>query len=88
MKITTLYDNYKTKEKLEIGWGFSCLIENSKKILFDAGEEDKKLFSNMEKLNINVKDIDILVISHNHFDHTGGLSKIKELNSKARLQVH
>jgi len=88
MKITTIYDNYKTNQNLEIGWGFSCLIENNKKILFDAGEEDKKLFSNMEKLGIDVKDIDTLVISHNHWDHTGGLSKIKELNPKIKILMH
>ena len=87
MRITTIYDNYKTKEDLEIGWGFSCLIESDKKILFDAGEENKKIFSNMKKLGIDVKDIDILIISHMHWDHTGGLDRIRELNPNIKIYL-
>ncbi|MBW2992859.1 MBL fold metallo-hydrolase [Candidatus Woesearchaeota archaeon] len=86
MKITTIYDNYRIREDLAFGWGFSCLIEiNNKNILFDAGEEDKKIFSNMEKLGIDVKDAGILFISHEHWDHTGALKKIMEKNPNIKL---
>lgn len=86
MKITTIYDNYRTNEDLDYGWGFSCLVEiNDKKILFDAGEEDKKIFSNMEKLGISVEDVDELVISHDHWDHTGALKKIMNKNPNIKL---
>jgi 7,8-dihydropterin-6-yl-methyl-4-(beta-D-ribofuranosyl)aminobenzene 5'-phosphate synthase len=86
MELMTIYDNYKIRKDLAIGWGFSCLVSiDNKKIVFDVGEEDKKIFSNMKKLKIDIKDIDILIISHRHWDHTGGLKKIKELNPKLKI---
>ncbi|NQU78736.1 MBL fold metallo-hydrolase [Candidatus Woesearchaeota archaeon] len=77
MKITTIYDNYRCRDDLHAGWGFSSLIEiNGKNILFDTGENPETTLENMERLNINVEDIDIVVISHEHHDHTGALSEI------------
>lgn len=85
MKITTIYDNYKKREDMKKGWGFSCLVEtNNKKILFDAGEDFENLFYNMQKLEIKPEEIDLIVISHEHWDHTGGLSEIKKL-TKAKI---
>ena len=52
------------------GWGFSCLVDN---ILFDTGEKAESLFANMDKLSIDRSAIEAVVISHTHWDHTGGL---------------
>ncbi len=83
MKFTILYDN-KAKE-LRPGWGFSCLIENGKRILFDTGGDARILEYNMNKLGINPEEIDIQVISHEHWDHINGLDYILGKNPELRV---
>lgn len=84
MKITILYDNNAGRD-LKSGWGFACLIENKKKILFDTGNSGSKLIHNMKKLEIEPKDITTVAISHNHWDHTGGLKEFLKLNNNAEV---
>ncbi|MBN1896208.1 MAG: MBL fold metallo-hydrolase [Candidatus Aenigmarchaeota archaeon] len=75
MKITVIYDN-NAKDGLKSGWGFSCLIESDKNILFDCGDNEKSLLYNIKKLAIDLKTIDMIILSHEHWDHTGGLADI------------
>jgi len=85
MKITVLYDN-NPRQGLKSGWGFACcLIENKKKILFDTGNSGSKLIHNMKKLEIEPRDITTVVISHNHWDHTGGLKEFLKLNNNVKV---
>lgn len=82
LKLTIVYDNNKYDPRLETKWGFSCLIEGLfKTVLFDTGGDSSTLLSNMRKLNIDPKEIDAIVLSHIHGDHTGGLSGFLEENS-------
>ena len=79
MKLTIVYDNevYKKSIGLKSDWGFSCLIETEDKtILFDTGAKGEILLSNMENLSINPSNIDKIVISHEHWDHSGGLETL------------
>jgi 7,8-dihydropterin-6-yl-methyl-4-(beta-D-ribofuranosyl)aminobenzene 5'-phosphate synthase len=77
--LITVYDNYESNPELKTGWGFSCLVKTSSKgILFDTGADSPTLLQNMEKLGIDPKDIDIIVLSHIHGDHVGGLTGILE----------
>jgi len=79
IRMTVLYDNYINTKGTEAKWGFSCLIETGDKtILFDTGGDGKVLLDNIKALNVEVSEIDIIVISHNHWDHTGGLFAILE----------
>ena len=71
MKLSILY-NTTAKRGFKSGWGFSRLIDE--KILFDTGADSESLLYNMDKLNINPDAISKIVISHRHYDHTGGLS--------------
>jgi len=89
MKITIVYDNEAKKEGLKADWGFSALIENEKAppILFDTGANGPILLHNMKVLDINPKNIGIIVISHAHWDHTGGLSQILKQNETAELYI-
>ena len=81
MKITFVYDNYTSFPNLTAAWGFSCLIEHKKKtILFDTGGDGTILLANMGKSGINPKEIDLIVLSHIHGDHVGGLHSILEKN--------
>jgi 7,8-dihydropterin-6-yl-methyl-4-(beta-D-ribofuranosyl)aminobenzene 5'-phosphate synthase len=75
IEITVLYDNYTLHEECQSGWGFSCIITGMEKnILFDAGGDDDSsiLLGNMDILQIDPETVDLLVLSHDHGDHTGG----------------
>ena len=86
--ITIIYDNTSVSDLFTSDWGFSCLIEfNDKKILFDAGANGKILMENMKKLNINPKAISDVFLSHNHFDHIGGLSAFLNANNDVIVHV-
>lgn len=54
--------------------------------MFDAGPSDV-LVSNSEKLNINLKDVDYLILSHGHFDHGGGIIPFLHVNNKAKIFI-
>ena len=89
MKITIVYDNEAKKVGLRPGWGFSALIEDAEvsPLLFDTGADGPTLLHNMQELNIAPQDIGIIVISHAHGDHTGGLSEILRINRIAELYL-
>jgi len=64
MKITIVYDNTAFRKGLQADWGFSALIEvKGRKILFDTGANGRILLSNMEKLEIDPKEIEDVFIS-------------------------
>ena len=76
MKCVILYDT-KAVEGLKTGWGFSCLVEhNMKKILFDTGGDGGILMHNMNALGIKPEEINILFLSHEHYDHVGGVGEL------------
>lgn len=83
VKLIVIYDNYLYDENLKTGWGFSCLVEISgKSVLFDTGADSPTLLSNMEKLGIDPKEINTIVLSHIHDDHVGGLSGFLEKHNR------
>ena len=88
MKLTILYDNtiFKVKKGFKSDWGFSCLIETgNKNILFDTGANPQILHNNMKILNVNPSSIDKIIISHEHWDHNGGLGLFKPFSKKVEL---
>ena len=87
MKIRCLIENKETPFFL-YEHGLSLLIEvNNKKILFDTGKTSNFL-SNAKKLNIDLSDISYLVLSHAHYDHTGGvIDFIKNNNYNEKVYV-
>ncbi|MCK4404702.1 MAG: MBL fold metallo-hydrolase [candidate division Zixibacteria bacterium] len=86
--LITLYDNYEHNPELKTGWGFSCLVKvEDKNILFDTGGESSTLLYNMQKLGIDPKTINTIVLSHIHGDHTGGLQGILEINSNLSVYL-
>jgi 7,8-dihydropterin-6-yl-methyl-4-(beta-D-ribofuranosyl)aminobenzene 5'-phosphate synthase len=89
MRITIVYDNEVKRPGLIADHGFSCLIEapDTPKILFDTGAKGSILLHNMKELNIDPSSIGVVVISHNHDDHFGGLQAITEANQDAELYL-
>ena len=86
VKITVIYDNNPTTMDLQTDWGFACLIEIDKnKILFDTGDNGIILMKNMEKLGIDPKSMDVVILSHFHHDHTGGLEDFLKANSNVKV---
>ena len=83
MKLRILVDN-ETKPSFKAEWGFSCLIEAGEKILFDTGSSANVLSHNADKLGIKPEHVSKLVLSHDHFDHTGGLDWILQ-NPKLKV---
>ena len=84
MKITTLVDNTTHDEELFDEHGLSVHISlNGRDILFDTGMTNK--FSmNAAKLDINLRAVDVALISHAHYDHLGGLIDFLSLNDLAQ----
>ncbi|MFA6362713.1 MBL fold metallo-hydrolase [Methanoregula sp.] len=74
MKVTILMDNTALFDRMFVAeHGFSAYIEaEGKRILFDTGYSGAFL-QNAEKMKIDLFDLDYIVLSHGHFDHTGGL---------------
>ena len=87
VSIIIVYDNNRYREGLETAWGFSCVIRCGRTILFDTGGNGNILLENMEKLGIDPGDIDIIVLSHIHSDHVGGLLKFLKVNHNVTVYL-
>ncbi len=86
--LTVVYDNNPYDSALKTDWGFSCFIEGAEKnILFDTGANGNILLFNMEKLDIDFRDIEMVVLSHFHRDHTGGLFSLLEKNPEVTVYL-
>lgn len=89
-EIKILYDNKCALPGFTMGFGFSALIYNystNHYILFDTGGNGDVLFSNLNKFNITSTLITKVVISHNHHDHSGGLSMVYMKNNEIEIYV-
>jgi len=86
LKFTVLYDNYVHREGTKADWGFSCLVEGAEKtILFDTGTRPEVLSHNVETLGVDLRKVDLVVLSHAHEDHTGGLPAVLARNSRVEV---
>ncbi len=89
MKIITLIENKLSESKdLDIEHGLSIYMEvDDKKILFDTGQSGN-FIENAKKMDVDLKKLDYVAISHGHFDHSGGLERlIKEINPDIKLYL-
>ncbi|OQY42729.1 MAG: hypothetical protein B6227_00985 [Fusobacteriia bacterium 4572_74] len=85
MEIITLVENLVYKANLKAEHGLSFLIKTGDcKILFDTGQTGIVL-ENAKLMGEDLKDVDFIILSHGHYDHTGGLEKILEVNKTAKI---
>ena len=91
MKITVLFENHAGFKKGLLGsHGFSVLVEHrGKRVLVDAGSDGKVLLHNMKVLNISPEKVDVVFLTHGHYDHTGGLEEfLKARKSSIDIYAH
>jgi 7,8-dihydropterin-6-yl-methyl-4-(beta-D-ribofuranosyl)aminobenzene 5'-phosphate synthase len=86
LRLTVVFDNVARRGGLTPGWGFSCLVEAAgTTLLFDTGGDGRVLLANLQRLGHRVDEVDAVVLSHIHADHTGGLDAV--LAAKRGLDV-
>ena len=87
LRLTVLVDNNTLTDRYFTGEpGLSFLIETAgKKILFDTGYSGVFL-ANAGKMGIDLRDLDHVVLSHGHLDHTGGLVMLVRLLTEATIE--
>jgi 7,8-dihydropterin-6-yl-methyl-4-(beta-D-ribofuranosyl)aminobenzene 5'-phosphate synthase len=88
VNITVIYDNNSFEDGLGASWGFSCLVTGTEKtILFDTGGDGSLLLENMTKLGIDPNSIELVVLSHEHWDHIGGMAKLLDKNHNVSVYL-
>jgi 7,8-dihydropterin-6-yl-methyl-4-(beta-D-ribofuranosyl)aminobenzene 5'-phosphate synthase len=86
--VRVLYDNYAHDDALQTDWGFACLVTGTEKaILFDTGGKGDLLLANLQEMKASPGDVDLVVISHTHRDHTGGLLPFLEKNKQVGVYL-
>lgn len=87
MKLTVLIDNHTLIDRYFLAEpGLSFLIETGgRKIIFDLGYSDA-FITNARKLGLNLLDLDFIVISHGHIDHTGGLEPLLRIHLEGAIE--
>ncbi len=84
MKI--VYDNNQNSSTCRAPWGFSAYLEEHK-LLFDTGGNGRVLLKNLKKEGIDISEIRYLFITHEHWDHIGGIDSVLELNENLTIFI-
>ena len=87
--LTNAYDAFGSKQNgLRHDFGFSTVVEyKGKTILFDAGTEARIFESNLKSLKIDLRTVDIAIVSHGHYDHIGGFDYLLSVNPKVKIYL-
>jgi 7,8-dihydropterin-6-yl-methyl-4-(beta-D-ribofuranosyl)aminobenzene 5'-phosphate synthase len=85
--LTNAYDAFGRDSKdLTQDFGFSTVINyKGKWILFDSGTDARLFEKNIKALKIDLRNIDIAVVSHGHYDHVGGFDYLTSINPKVKI---
>jgi 7,8-dihydropterin-6-yl-methyl-4-(beta-D-ribofuranosyl)aminobenzene 5'-phosphate synthase len=89
MRIATLSENTAGIDGFLGEWGLSILVENDEaKVLFDTGQSVSTVH-NANLMGVDLSQVDKIVLSHGHFDHTGGLlSVLSEMGKEIEVIAH
>ncbi|MDD3374342.1 MAG: MBL fold metallo-hydrolase [Candidatus Omnitrophica bacterium] len=85
MQIRILFDNQSINSSFQSGLGFSCLLGDD--VLFDTGADGLSLERNIQAFGVDVSLIKHIVISHDHWDHIGGLWWVLEKIENATVYI-
>jgi 7,8-dihydropterin-6-yl-methyl-4-(beta-D-ribofuranosyl)aminobenzene 5'-phosphate synthase len=88
-EVIVLVDNQAQDNSLQTEHGLSMLVTyRERKLLLDTGASPKVLRHNAKQLGVDLKDVDTVVISHGHYDHTGGLGAMFTDRRQRDLYAH
>lgn len=89
VRITTLSENTAGMGDFLGEWGLSILVETGDiSVLFDCGKNVSAVY-NADSLHIDLTKVDKIVLSHGHYDHTGGLRNIlRRIGKKVEIVAH
>jgi len=88
MIITSLIENTSGKGlPTEHGLSLHIHMKDGQQVLFDMGQSDL-FWQNALRLGLDLKDVDVAVVSHGHYDHGGGLETFLDNNTKAAVYLH
>jgi 7,8-dihydropterin-6-yl-methyl-4-(beta-D-ribofuranosyl)aminobenzene 5'-phosphate synthase len=87
--ILNLYDAFGyQKHGTILDWGFSALIRyNGRTILFDTGNNADKFAHNVKALGVDLKQVDIAVLSHRHVDHISGFDYMLKVKPSVKAYL-
>ena len=87
VEVLNLYDNFGSEEHgATLDWGFSTLVRyRDMTILFDGGSSAELLERNAQALGVDLREVDIAVLSHNHYDHISGFDHLLAVNSDVQI---
>ena len=87
MRVVCLIENTEGTNGCSYAHGLSFYIETVKhKILMDLGPSGETL-ENAKKLGIDLGKIDTVILSHGHYDHSGGIIPFSKINDKAAIYI-
>ena len=85
MKIVTLVENTCGYEGCIAEHGLSIYIETEKhKLLLDTGQTDA-VVKNAEVMGVDLSLVDTVILSHGHYDHSGGILPFSQINHTAQI---
>jgi 7,8-dihydropterin-6-yl-methyl-4-(beta-D-ribofuranosyl)aminobenzene 5'-phosphate synthase len=86
VKVQILYDAFGKASGLTKDWGYAALIEyRGKRILFDTGNNPDILAKNARASSLDLSRLDLVVLSHRHADHMGGMEYLLAVNPKVKI---
>ena len=67
-------------------WGFAALVEvDGRRILFDTGAHEDTVQRNLRELKLDLSDVELVILSHNHADHTTGSDDAAHASSRRQV---
>jgi 7,8-dihydropterin-6-yl-methyl-4-(beta-D-ribofuranosyl)aminobenzene 5'-phosphate synthase len=94
LKITTLAENCVGSSKCLGQWGLSFLLEfmdgkgKNRKIIFDTGMRKQSLLDNIKALKVDISNVDCIVLSHGHLDHTSATVEMVKAVRNKKVYAH
>ena len=87
MRVISLIENTGKRRDLQTEHGLSLYIETERhRILFDTGATEQFL-DNADRMGVDLAAVDTLVLSHGHYDHTGGIDGFLRRNRQAKVYI-
>ena len=85
-RVTILYDSFGKNPALTMDWGFAALVDyGGKRILFDTGNNAQIFEHNVKAAGVDLQTLDLVVMSHRHGDHMGGLTYLLKVNPTVKI---